>query len=67
MPPAEVPISFRESLPVYARDWLWLSVVAVMLTLPDHAGTHTVFHAYYAPQHGMYAHNVATYSERSRS
>ena len=58
---AEVPMSFQASLPPAFRSLCWLPMTGVLLTLPDLAGAYTVFTTHRCPQHGLLAHNVATY------
>ena len=56
---AEVPMSFREALPGYARDWCWLPYSTTTLTLDLPSGGGTIFQIYQERTRQMFAHNVA--------
>lgn len=56
---AERRMSFRESLPPHARDWLWIPVGTVTLTGPMPDGPARLFHVKHCPPTKTLAHNVA--------
>ena len=54
-------MSMRESLPPHARDWLWLPIRIVTLTLPTDDGSHTAFTAHWQPHRRLVSYNVAQF------
>jgi hypothetical protein len=59
MPSPESPMSFRESLPPHARNWVWIPTGTVTLCLDLPTGEGTCFQVYRCSQQQMLAHNVA--------
>jgi hypothetical protein len=72
LPLAEIPMSFRDSLPAHAQAFAWLPHQCITLAfLPCGLG-HTAFQVKYCQQTRQMAHNVAHYPaypphERSRA
>ena len=58
-PSPETPVSFTDSLPVYARAWCWLPWGTTTLTLAMPDGPARRFHVKYCPQQDRQAWNVS--------
>ena len=53
-----LPTTFQDSLPGYAREWLWLPHQTVTLTLPMPGGEWYAFNVRYCPQERQLANNI---------